>query len=88
LCAECGLISALIAGGGGTLVAVVCVGPEGDPVMPCGRCRQVLWEHGLPGTLLETARGILPLSEVLPDAFGPRDLENRTPPPAGDQTGE
>jgi cytidine deaminase len=45
-------------------------------VMPCGRCRQLLWEHGGADMLLETVRGIRPMSEVLPDAFGPEDLEN------------
>ena len=80
LCAECSMVSALIGSGGGTLIAVVCVGPEGDPVMPCGRCRQVLWEHSRPDTLLESTRGILPMTAVLPDAFGPQDLVDRTPP--------
>ena len=75
LCAECGMVSALHAGGGGRLVAVVAVGPAGDPVMPCGRCRQLLWENGGPAMLLETARGVLPMTEVLPEAFGPDDLE-------------
>lgn len=74
LCAECGMVSALHAGGGGRLVAVVCVGPDGEALMPCGRCRQLLWENGGPGCLLETARGVRPMSEVLPDAFGPDDL--------------
>ena len=75
LCAECGLVSALHAGGGGRLVAVVCVGPDGTACMPCGRCRQLLWENGGPTMLLETARGVLPMTEVLPDAFGSDDLE-------------
>jgi cytidine deaminase len=75
LCAECGLVSALHGTGGGRLVAVSVVEGHGDPVMPCGRCRQLLWEHGGPSMLLETTRGIRPMSEVLPDAFGPHDLE-------------
>ena len=75
LCAECGMVSALHAGGGGRFVAVVCVGPDGGPVMPCGRCRQLLWENGGPSMLLETARGVVPMTEVLPDAFGPDDLD-------------
>ena len=74
LCAECGMVSALHAGGGGRLVAVACVGPDGEPLMPCGRCRQLLWENGGPGCLLETARGVVPMREVLPDAFGREDL--------------
>jgi cytidine deaminase len=79
LCAECGLVSALHAGGGGQLVAVSCVGPDGAPLMPCGRCRQLLWEHGGPDLLLDTARGVRPMHEVLPDAFGPADLDRRDP---------
>ena len=75
LCAECGLVSALHAGGGGRLVAVACVDGQGRPLMPCGRCRQLLWESGTPETLLETPRGIRRLAEVLPDAFGPEVLD-------------
>ncbi len=75
LCAECGMVSALHASGGGRLVAVACVDQHGSPLMPCGRCRQLLWENGGPTMLLETARGIRPMSEVLPDAFGPDTLE-------------
>lgn len=78
LCAECGMVSALHATGGGRLVAVVCVGPDGEPLMPCGRCRQLLWENGGPRMLLETARGVVPMTEVLPDAFGAEDLDERT----------
>ena len=69
LCAECGLVSTLHATGGGRLVAVTCVGQDGSPLMPCGRCRQLLWENGGADCLLETPRGVLPMSEVLPDAF-------------------
>jgi cytidine deaminase len=75
LCAECGMVSDLARTGGGRLVAVACVGGDGLPLMPCGRCRQLLWEHGGPEMLLETVRlGIVPMSTVLPDAFGPEDL--------------
>jgi cytidine deaminase len=75
LCAECGLVSELVRSGGGRLVAVACVGADGRPLMPCGRCRQLLWEHGGAGMLLETVSlGVVPLREVLPDAFGPDDL--------------
>ena len=77
LCAECGLVSALHAGGGGRLVAGVCVDRNGAVVMPCGRCRQLLWEHGGPEMMLQTVRGVRRLDEVLPDAFGPADLEER-----------
>jgi cytidine deaminase len=74
LCAECGMVSSLHATGGGRLVAVACVGGDGQPLMPCGRCRQLLWEHGGPDCELATARGIVPMSVVLPDAFDQSDL--------------
>jgi cytidine deaminase len=80
LCAECGLVSALHATGGGRLVAVACVGPDGMALMPCGRCRQLLWEHGGPSLLLLTARGPLGMSDVLPDAFGASDLVEHAGP--------
>jgi cytidine deaminase len=74
LCAECGLVSQLMMSGGGQLVAFSCVNGEGGLLLPCGRCRQLLHEHGGPGLLLETPSGIRPLAELLPDAFGPEDL--------------
>jgi cytidine deaminase len=77
LCAECGLVSQLHATGGGRLVALVCVDGHGAVLMPCGRCRQLLWEHGGPTLLVRTVRGVRPMSEVLPDAFGPADLRER-----------
>jgi cytidine deaminase len=75
LCAECGMVSHLHASGGGRLVAVACVGGDGQALMPCGRCRQLLWENGGPQCLLLTPEGVLPMSEVLPQAFGPADLD-------------
>lgn len=80
LCAECGLVSALHATGGGRLVAVACVGPDGEALMPCGRCRQLLWEHGGPSLVLLTARGPISMTEVLPDAFGATDLVEHAGP--------
>jgi cytidine deaminase len=74
LCAECALVSALAMTGGGRLVAFACVDGNGAPLMPCGRCRQLLSEHAADGMLLDTARGIRTIDEVLPDAFGPRTL--------------
>ena len=74
LCAECGLVSSLLATGGGRLTHFVCVNGLGEVIMPCGRCRQLLYEHGGPDLLLLTVSGIRPMSEVLPDAFGPDDL--------------
>ncbi|NNC13029.1 cytidine deaminase [Planctomonas sp. JC2975] len=75
LCAECSLVSDLHMSGGGQLVAFVCVNGDGDVIMPCGRCRQLLYEHSVSGMLLETVSGIRTIDEVIPDAFGPRDLE-------------
>jgi cytidine deaminase len=75
LCAECALVSDLVMGGGGKLVAFTCVDGHGATLMPCGRCRQLLFEHSAPGMLLETVSGIRTIEEVLPDAFGPRTLE-------------
>src|SRR5882757_224294 len=74
LCAECGLVSALHASGGGRLVAFACVDRHGAPLMPCGRCRQLLWEHGGPDLLVDTADGPIPMIELLPRAFGPDNL--------------
>ncbi|RHA39678.1 cytidine deaminase [Cellulomonas rhizosphaerae] len=77
LCAECSLVSALVVQGGGRLVAFTCVDGHGNVLMPCGRCRQLLFEHGGPRLLVETVSGVRPMTEVLPDAFGPADLEER-----------
>ena len=75
LCAECGLVSALQLTGGGRLVAFTCVDGRGNILMPCGRCRQLLYEHSAPGMLLQTVSGVKTIDEVLPDAFGPRQLD-------------
>jgi len=75
LCAECSLVSALHMTGGGKLVAFTCVDGKGNALMPCGRCRQLLFEHSADGMLLETVSGIKTIDEVIPDAFGPRTLE-------------
>lgn len=74
LCAECGLVSQLVRGGGGRLVAFTCCNGSGKVIMPCGRCRQLLWEHGGAALLVETPEGILTMDQVLPQAFGPEDL--------------
>ena len=76
LCAECGLVSALHASGGGRLTHFVCVNRDGEVIMPCGRCRQLLFEHGGHDLVLMTVRGPQPMSAVLPDAFGPDALEH------------
>jgi len=75
LCAECGMVSSLHATGGGRLTAVACVDGDGEPLMPCGRCRQLLWEHGGPTCLLSTPEGVLPMSDLLPQAFGADTLD-------------
>jgi cytidine deaminase len=75
LCAECSMVSELFATGGGKLVAFSCVDSSGNVIMPCGRCRQLLSEHAAHGMMLETVSGIKSIDEVIPDAFGPRDLE-------------
>jgi cytidine deaminase len=75
LCAECGLISSLTATGGGRLVAAVCVDGDGNYLSPCGRCRQLLFEHGGNEMLFMTPDGPKPMSHLLPWAFGPEDLK-------------
>jgi cytidine deaminase len=77
LCAECGLVSSLAATGGGRLIAFACVDINGNPLMPCGRCRQLLQEHGGSSLQLMTDKGVVTLSELLPWAFGPEEIENR-----------
>ncbi|MEU6425849.1 cytidine deaminase [Microbispora sp. NPDC046973] len=74
LCAECGLVSALHASGGGRLVAFTCVDGHGELLMPCGRCRQLLFEHGGRDLLVETPDGPMRMADFLPFAFGPDDL--------------
>lgn len=74
LCAECGLVSALHASGGGRLSAFTCVDGRGEILMPCGRCRQLLFEHGGRHMLVDTPEGIWTLDQVLPQAFGPHHL--------------
>lgn len=75
LCAECALVSSLHMTGGGKLVAFTCVDGHGNVLMPCGRCRQLLFEHSIEGMLLETVSGLKTIDEVIPDAFGPRTLD-------------
>ena len=75
LCAECGLVSQLHLTGGGRLTHVVCVDGHGELLMPCGRCRQLLFENGGPDLELLTRSGVRRMAEVLPDAFGPETLD-------------
>ena len=77
LCAECGLVSALHATGGGTLAAVCVVSGDGQPLLPCGRCRQLLMEAGGPSLLVDTAAGPAELARLLPSPFTSADLVQR-----------
>ncbi|MDO9457659.1 cytidine deaminase [Nocardioides sp.] len=74
LCAECGLVSQLHLTGGGRLTHFVCVNSDRSVIMPCGRCRQLLWENGGAELVVRTPQGDLTMAEVLPQAFGPDDL--------------
>jgi cytidine deaminase len=90
LCAECGLVSALhatgptatgpTATGPAQLQAVAVVAGDGEPLLPCGRCRQLLMEAGGPHLLLDTADGPVELSVLLPAAFTTTDLSERREP--------
>jgi cytidine deaminase len=76
LCAECSLVGNLQMTGGGLLRAFYCVDAAGNVLMPCGRCRQLLYEFRAPGMELMTTQGIKTMDQVLPDAFGPQQLED------------
>ena len=75
LCAECAVVCALISGGARRLVALAVVDATGTALMPCGRCRQLLLEHGGPELLIDHPGGARRLAELLPEAFGPADLD-------------
>ncbi len=79
LCAECGLVSALVAGGRGRLVAIAVTAGDGRPLAPCGRCRQLLIEHAGPALLVDSGPGAAPrrLGDLLPGAFDGTELEAR-----------
>jgi cytidine deaminase len=77
LCAECGLVSALHAAGGGQLTAVSVAAADGAPLVPCGRCRQLLLEAGGPGLLIDSDTGPRELGTLLPDAFTGTDVAER-----------
>lgn len=79
LCAECGLVSDLVRTGGGRLFAVWCVDSRGETLMPCGRCRQLLWEHGGEPCRIRTPEGERSIAEILPQAFGADDLTKGAP---------
>jgi cytidine deaminase len=77
LCAECGLVSALVNSGGGRLIAFTCADISGNYLMPCGRCRQLLQEHGGSSLQIMTDTGIKTLADLLPWAFGPEEITKR-----------
>lgn len=77
LCAECGLVSAQRAAGAGPLAAVSIVAADGAPLMPCGRCRQLLLEAGGPGLLVDADGGPRRLGDLLPGAFTAEDIQAR-----------
>jgi cytidine deaminase len=83
LCAECGLVSAQRAAGAGPLVAVSVVAGDGAPLVPCGRCRQLLLEAGGPALMIDADGGPQRLGDLLPGAFTAGDLESRRTPKAG-----
>jgi cytidine deaminase len=87
LCAECGVVSQLYATGGGRLTHFVCVNGLGEVIMPCGRCRQLLFEHGGSQLVLMTPEGEQTMDQVLPQAFGPDDLRHVTDSQTGAQMG-
>jgi cytidine deaminase len=80
LCAECGLVSALRRSGASALVAVAIVGGEGEPLAPCGRCRQLLLDHGGPSMLIDAGPEPVSLGELLPGAFDAEELAARRDP--------
>jgi cytidine deaminase len=88
LCAECTLAGNLHVSGGGRLLALSCTDSRGEVLMPCGRCRQVLLEHGGTGMLIDHAAGPRPLGQLLPDSFGPADLAAGSVSSSGSQAGE
>ena len=77
VCAEVTLASSMVAAGGGRLVALAVVAGDGEPIPPCGRCRQFLYEFGGAELLVETSSGVVTLGDLLPDAFGPGDVADR-----------
>jgi cytidine deaminase len=80
LCAECGVVAALVASGDDVLVAVTCTAVDQDELlMPCGRCRQVLYEFGGEDLLVDGPYGPLALGDLLPHAFGPEHLPEGPP---------
>ena len=82
LCAETvAVVKAMADGARGGLEAVAVTGPGTDPITPCGRCRQVLYELAALGGTDPDVLCVGPdevkrvkLSVLLPEAFGPASL--------------
>lgn len=77
MCAENSMVAELFATGGGKLVAFICLNKEEEIIMPCGRCRQLLFEHAADNLVIETPKGIATINDILPLAFSNEDLENK-----------
>lgn len=77
-CAENTLVGQLQLTGGGEIAAFTCVNAAGETIMPCGRCRQLLNEFAVADFQILTPRGVTDMAGILPQAFGPQDLEEVT----------
>lgn len=76
LCAECSLISSWLLNDGAALTHLVCLDAAGQYITPCGRCRQLLHEHAPSNLSIATQYGPVTLAQLLPNAFGPEDLQD------------
>ena len=74
MCAENTLVGAMYVQGGGRIRALAAAASDGRWLTPCGRCRQVLLEHGGPEMLIDSQHGPRPLGELLPESFTATDL--------------
>lgn len=79
ICAERVAAAAAVAGGATRIRALAVSGPSDLPTAPCGACRQFLYEFGPEMTIVSEgtggARKRWQLTQLLPDAFGPSDLD-------------
>ena len=86
VCAERNAVAMAVAAGAASAVRAVAVVSDAEtPTPPCGACRQVLFEFGGPGMAVvaesadASARRLWSLEDLLPDAFGPSDLDRPAP---------
>jgi cytidine deaminase len=79
ICAERVAAASAVAAGARRIDAVAVVGSSSRPTPPCGACRQFLYEFNPGATVVsegpDGARTRWRLSELLPDGFGPSDLD-------------